>query len=524
MTRFLSILLIAFGIPFHGWTQIEPVESIEPEPSQPIRAGGEPEETWEISLEDAVATAIENNLQIRIQSVAPMVSDSSLKQAQAAYIPVLSGRASTRTSTSPGSFDPDTGIRIDPNTQESDSSGFNVNGVLSTGANYSFGVNAVGREGTFVDDESRKYQGSFNFNITQPILRNAWIDATRRSILVAKKNLRISDAQFELQVQNIVSQVESSYYDLVAALENVVVQEKALELAESTRNENRLRVQYGAMAPLDEKQAESQVATSRATLLNARQSVVTAENALKRLLTDDYLSVYEKRIEPTAPLIPKKISFDTPKSWAAGLTRRPEMTQLRLQLERQNIEVKFAKNQMFPQVDLNASFGVNGLQSSYTRLYDQFIQGDARDKSVGIVISIPLSNRAERERLRSVKWEKERLLMTLKDQEQAIQIEIDNAINQARASFEQVAATREARQFAEEALVAEQKKLEEGISTSFVVLQLQRDLTARRYDEIQAIANYQRALTSLAVAEGTILDRHNIVLTGNAESFIANDN
>ena len=90
-------------------------------------------------------------------------------------------------------------------------------------------------------------------------------------------------------------------------------------------------------------------------------------------------------------------------------------------------------------------------------------------------------------------------------------------------SLERVAATKEARQYAEVALAAEQKKLEEGISTSFVVLTLQRNLTQSQADEIAAFVEYQLALTQLAVAEGTILDRHNIILTGEAEPVFARD-
>jgi HAE1 family hydrophobic/amphiphilic exporter-1 len=89
-------------------------------------------------------------------------------------------------------------------------------------------------------------------------------------------------------------------------------------------------------------------------------------------------------------------------------------------------------------------------------------------------------------------------------------VQIDDAVKFIRSSFERVEATRAARAFAQEALSAEQKKLENGKSTSFLVLQAQRDLTQRRSEEIKALADYNNALAQLAWREGTTLERHKI--------------
>ena len=94
--------------------------------------------------------------------------------------------------------------------------------------------------------------------------------------------------------------------------------------------------------------------------------------------------------------------------------------------------------------------------------------------------------------------------------EQNILVQIENAIATAQTSFERVDATRQARLYAQAALEAEQKKLENGKSTSFFVLQLQRDLTAARSEEIRAVADYNKALTQLAQSEGSTLERRRI--------------
>jgi outer membrane protein TolC len=88
--------------------------------------------------------------------------------------------------------------------------------------------------------------------------------------------------------------------------------------------------------------------------------------------------------------------------------------------------------------------------------------------------------------------------------------EIDNAIKVARSSYRRVGATREARQYAEAALEAEEEKLANGKSTSFEVLRLQRDLTQARSAEIGALTEYNKALATVAQTEGTTLRRHRI--------------
>src|SRR5690606_24897163 len=108
------------------------------------------------------------------------------------------------------------------------------------------------------------------------------------------------------------------------------------------------------------------------------------------------------------------------------------------------------------------------------------------------------------------KAEKEQTLLVLKRLEQGILMEIENAVDLAKTNFERVDATRQARLYAEAALEAEQKKLENGKSTSFIVLQLQRDLTTARSAEIRALADYNKALAQLAFSEGTVFERNRL--------------
>jgi outer membrane protein len=292
----------------------------------------------------------------------------------------------------------------------------------------------------------------------------------------------------------------------------VKVQQKALELAQRLLAENKKRVEVGAMAPLDEKSAESQAAISRAGLLAAQQALAAQQNTLKSLIIDDYSNWHDVQIQPAEKLTPQPAVLDLQASWQLGLTQRPDLLQSRVAVERQNIVLRYSRNQLFPELDLTGTYGYLGSGKEFSGALGQIGNGDNNFYSVGVQLTIPLSNRQARESHKLNKAQKEQLLLQLKQLEQNILVQIDNAVKAAQTSYDQLDATRQAREFAQAALEAEQKKLENGKSTSYQVLLLQRDLTQRSSDEIQALAQYNKALATLSQAEGTTLEKNNLTV------------
>jgi outer membrane protein TolC len=164
-------------------------------------------------------------------------------------------------------------------------------------------------------------------------------------------------------------------------------------------------------------------------------------------------------------------------------------------------------------LDLFGSYGHNEIAPAGGNFQDvlgDLPRGRNPRYSFGVVLDIPLGNRAARARYSAAKADSSQALLEYKRLEQQIMVQIDDAVKLIRSSFERVEATRAARVFAEEALAAEQKKLENGKSTSFLVLQAQRDLTVRRSEEIRALADYNNGVAALAHREGTTLQRHNV--------------
>ena len=172
--------------------------------------------------------------------------------------------------------------------------------------------------------------------------------------------------------------------------------------------------------------------------------------------------------------------------------------------------MKYDYNQLFPQLDMAASYGFNGSGKEYSDALGQMNEGNRPYYTYGAQFSIPLGNLGGPLRLKSDKAVERQDLLKLKQLEQNVMVQIDNAVKQARSTWESVDATKEARIYAEAALEAEQMKYKVGKSTTFTVLQLQNNLTSARSSEIRAQANYLESLTALAQQEGTTLERRHV--------------
>jgi HAE1 family hydrophobic/amphiphilic exporter-1 len=464
-----------------------------------------------MSLEDCLQGALEKNLDLRIARYNPPMALSDLKNAYAGYDPTfsISGQHNFQMS---GGGQYAVGLPIPPTTSDANSFNSSVaNGLTPWGLNYQLNGNvseAYGNSSGPFDFSS----GSASIGLTQPLLKNFWINSTRFNIKVAKNRVKYSELQLKQSIMNTVTTVEQAYYDLIYDRENITVQEKAVELATQLVVENKKRVEVGALAPLDELQAESQAATSQAALIAARSALAVQANTLKQLITDDYATWQPVDLEPTAPLKAPVQVFDRQISWSKGLTQRPDLLEAKLDVERQGITIKFNYNQLFPELDIVGGYGqgASGTISEFSQAFNQIAQGSRPSYYYGGQLTIPIGNINARTTYKKSKLAMEQLVLTLKKLEQTIMTTIDNDIQQAKSSYEQVAATRAAREYAAAALDAEQKKLESGKSTTYTVLQMQRDLTTARGNEIQALDNYNKALSQLSLDEGSTLQRLSI--------------
>jgi len=456
-----------------------------------------------LTLQEAIELALTNNLQLQIERYNPQIALYNVQGAYGGYDPTfsLSGQHNHEES---GLQVLGPGFVILPQQRDYNSFSSGLSGSSPIGTAYTISGNTVNTYGTIVENSS----ASASFTVTQPLLKNFWIDSNRLNIRVSKNRLKYSEQALRLQIMQTLTTLEQAYYDLIYNRENLTVQVKAVELAERLVMENRKRLEVGALAPLDLQSAEAQAASTRAAVIAAKNQLDTQERVVKALLTDRYRQDWANlTIEPAGSLTAPVPVLNLQDSWSKGLTMRPEIVQAKLDIERQGIQVKYTYNQMLPEVDVLGSYGYNGTGKEFNDAFYDLKSTDRRAYYYGGRLNLPLFNLSARNTYRGAKAAMQQLVLTLKQLEQNTLILIDNDIGTIRASYDAVQATREARQYQEAALDAEQKKLQNGKSTTYTVLQVQRDLTNARGTEIQALDTYNKSLSQLSLHEGSTLQR-----------------
>ncbi len=503
LTRLLSVLLVAG--------------------TAPAVLGADTAKPLSLSLDDCIQMSLQHNLDVQIQRLNPEIARFTLSGSYGAYDPSLNLGYNHNYNLATPNFSPIINASVPGAQTDGDTYSGGIRGALPTGTAYSLTASAGDITGNSYFTTASNIltapiayaDSSATINLTQPLLKNFWIDSARLNIQLNKRNLKISELALRMQMMTTITAVEQAYYELVAARETVQAQQIGLELAEQLLRENKRRVEVGTLAPLDEKQAESQAASSRAALLAAQNTVVQRQNDLKNLLADRYSEWQDVKPEPSDKLSEVPPVLNRQDSWSKGLSLRPDLLQARLTLEKNHITLRYTKNQLFPELDVVGSYGRIGTGGPTGSLWNSLggvSDAQGEQYSYGFTLTIPLSNRQARNNYRTTKAQVEQSLLQLKQMEQNIMVRIEDAIAQARSSYQQVQATKDAVSYAVDALDAEQKKLDNGKSTSFDVLGLQSALTTARYNAIRALADYNEALSQLALAEGTTLDRHNITL------------
>ena len=427
-----------------------------------------------LSLSDAIALALENNYDLAIARYDLDIAETDILRTSTGAAPLgvpsglvantLSGNAGTSTLTTgggpggttggaggagsgasgltlttggagptPQALDPQlTGaISFDRNhlpatsffstgTSSTNKYNFIFNQGFVTGTNFQFTFNnTYATTNNTVTLYSPQLLSTFNAQLTQHLLAGAGIWVNKRFMYQAQNDRRIADATFRQQIMYTVNQVESIYWGLVQAYENVQSKQRALDQSTQLLNDNKKQLEIGTMAPLDIVNAESNQSSDQQNLITAQNALNYQQQIIKqaiaRNLNDQTLS--------NAPVIPTdrvsldpipEESQDTEALVQSAFQNRPELEQAVLTLKNDEITLKGARNALLPTFDLygyyqgqgvggdtnkhlNPSFcGATGCPTTstgYGTAFNRAFNGTAPDKGIGFNLTIPLRNR-----------------------------------------------------------------------------------------------------------------------------------
>ncbi len=407
---------------------------------------------------------------------------------------------------------------------------------------------------------SPQYPTSLTFNYTQPLFRGLRFDNNRRQIEIAKKNLSLTDAQFRQRAIETITSVQRAYWDLVFALRNLQVQRDAVRDSRTQLEHNKRLVNQGVLAPIDVVAAEAQVANFEQTLFSSLEDVSRSENNLKNLIAVNHeADLWNLSVIPTdsVDLAPPNTSL--PEALKVAMDNRPELQQSNVVREINEIDQKYFHEQTKPAVDLVGSYGMVGLAGSQNGAgnpftsasnaelrarvdqlltqsglplltplppqalspfliggYDQSLRNLLSNRfnnfRVGVQISLPLRNRTAEAQLGRSLVEGRRIATQREQLEQSIQVEVRNALQVVRSAEARLHAAGIARQASEQQYLSEQRKLDAGQSTVFLVLERQTALTTARGNELRAQTDLNKAIAELQRATGNALTTNNIVV------------
>jgi len=350
--------------------------------------------------------------------------------------------------------------------------------------------------------------------VSQHLLQGFGFAPNTRFIQIAKNNREISDVAFRLQITSTVDQIENIYWDLVFAYENVRVQKEQLAFAQKTLSDNQKQVQIGTLAPIEVVRAQSTVATNQQTLTlaltNLELQQLLMKNALSRTLVDPALADAEVIPTSTMELPAQEAVIPTQDLVNDALGHRPELAEARINLSNTDISNKAIRSALLPTLDAFAYYSGNGVNTSYQDSLSQLVDSTAPDKGVGLSLTIPLRNRAAQSTQVRSEFEYRQAQLRIQQIENQIRIEVRNAqfgVQQNRAS---VASAQAALDLGRQSLDAEQKKYALGASTSTLVLQNQAAMTQAEVTLVSAQAAYEKAEVELDRAIGLLLDHAGI--------------
>lgn len=496
-----------------------------------------------IMLRDAIEIALENNRDIEVTRKTVSMAEFELRAARGFYQPRLNAQTYFDRSTVPN-------VSIFTNNQSTTQSSLVANAGIQ-GFVPSYGTVFTG---SFNNQRlttnnpiavlSPQLNAGLGFSVTQPLLRGRAFDQPRRMIEIANRSIELTNTQFQQRSIEVVAGVQRAYWDLTFALRNLQVQRDGVRDAKSQLQHNRRLVEEGQLAPIDIVAAETQVANFEQAVYEALNIVNQAENALKGLLAPNrHDPLWSEALLPVEPVEAAVPTETLASAIDKAIENRPELTINETQKRINEIDQRLHRDQKKPQIDLIASYNTSGIggsqnpsfspnfptpcttdpaspacqqqQANLALLTGNPFSGMFTNRypafRIGVNISLPLfgDKTAEAQLGRSL-VEAERLETQREQIENGIQIEVRNAMQAVRTAEARLRSAAISRENTTLQYESEQRKLDEGQSDIYKVLERQTALTVARSNELRARTELNKAIADLQRATGTTLADNNV--------------
>lgn len=519
----------------------------------PATARGQEREAMELTLAEAMRIAFQNNLDIRVVGFDRRLAEEQVTTAGGAFEPVFSvgipGASNLLGAPVNAGFGGGAGAGgfgySDARNPSSTAlagaavaktrgyAGFlDLGQTLPMGLRYDVGYSfSRTTTNSLFQSLNPAWDSTLQVTVSQPLLRGRGEAAAATELLLARANTDVSEAAFRARVESVLLEVERAYWELVFAERDLEVKGSSLELAHEQLERTRAQVEVGLMAPVEETQAEVQVAARETDLIVARNALENARDALRALLRADNLpGGWDTGIRPADDPEQARATPELDRAIALAMESRPEVAQGLAAVASRGVEVAAARNGLLPRADLVAQLSTNGIggdlivrdgfpgevvevvPGGFGDALDQMTGLDFVSWRLGLNVSLPIGNSAAEGLHAQATINEDRAATELERTRQQVVLEVRQTWRGVRTAAEAVQSIRKTRELAERQLEIETDRFEVGMSTNFEVLQFQEDLTAARSAELRALIDQRIAETQLQRAMGLLLQRYGIAV------------
>ncbi len=474
-----------------------------------------------LSITDAVQLALEQNADLEVVRFAPLIQDINIAQARAGWAPSVTSFLQGDNRNSPVNSFLSGGQSKVTNTQATYNFGLGSN-LPWLGSSYRVGwENYRATTNNLFTNFSPQTGSTFTLNFTQPLLRNFGIDNTRQQIQVSQKNRELSDVQVREAVAGTTRSVKNAYWDLVFALSSLEVQRLSLDLAQRSLRENRARVEIGIMAPIDIVEADAEVAQREEAVILAEAAIARAEDALRALVYGpSALEEWNARLVPTDAAAFTPVAVDIDGAVRGALDSRTDLLQAQKTIEANDVTIRLLRNQALPELNASVDYGATGIGGSqiirgagfpgepigtvnkpFTDVLRNLVGADFPTWTFSLQLNYPLGTSPQDAVLARARLQNQQTLKQLDSSRIRVATEVRETARTVTTNAKRVDATRSSRALAEKRLEAEEKKFQAGMTTSFFVLQAQRDLNQARNNELQALIDYLKSVVNYETSQ-----------------------
>ena len=478
--------------------------------AQPLPEG----EKIELTLAQAIEFALRNALDLDVASLSYQRTGFSIGVGPGVFDPNLTASVSATSRETP------TTSSFQAPASKSQRFDLGIGGLTQFGTEYSLGFGGVRSDSptkTTIPgyvEINPTFSSALTASVTQPILRGFGRDVNTRLVVQSRLAQDASAWDFVASVQTAVQLVENAYWDLVYANANLESKKEALDRANDFNRITKIKIDVGALAPIEIVQTEVTIAQREQEIILAEGQIGDAQDRLKRLLNVTDLSTWSRPIVPTDKPAEEKIEIDVEAGIRSAIEVRPEVKQALVNIESKKISLVYNRNELKPRLDARGAYGLSGVGfnndvvkegSSYSDAFSQIGSWDYPNWSIGLNFAVPLRNRTAKANAAIAATDLELAVTNLALLKQNLSLEVRTAARNVDTARRSVAAAKKARELADRNLDAERKKFDNGMTTSFTVAQVQNDLTTARSNELLAIAGYLKSMVSWHKAVGDLL-------------------